>query len=93
MKNNDLPKEWKYVKSHPQDLIIEDSLKGISTRSALQQEANCAFISQIVPKKVDEILEDEYWIMSMQSELNQFERNQVWELVPRPDEQMIIGTR
>ena len=46
-----------------------------------------------MPKKVDEALEDEYWIMSMQAELNQFERNQVWELVPRPDGVMIIGTR
>ena len=44
-------------------------------------------------KKVDEALEDEYWIMSRQAELNQFERNQVWELVPRLDGAMIIGTR
>ena len=46
-----------------------------------------------MPKKVDEVLEDEYWIMSMQAELNQFERNQVCELVPRPDRAIIIGTR
>ena len=44
-------------------------------------------------KKVDEALEDEYWIMSMKAKLNQFERNQVWELVPRPDGAMIIETR
>ena len=31
--------------------------------------------------------------MSMQAELNQFQRNQVWELVPRPDGAIIIGTR
>ena len=93
VKNSDLPKEWKYAKSHPQDLIIGDTSKGITTRSALQQIANCAFISQIVPKKVDEALKDEYWIMSMQAELNQFKRNQVWELVPRPDGVMIIGTK
>ena len=29
----------------------------------------------------------------MQEELNQFERNQVWELVPRPKDQTIIGTK
>ena len=46
-----------------------------------------------MPKKVDEALKDEYWIMSMQAELNQFKRNQVWELVPRPDGVMIIGTK
>ena len=31
--------------------------------------------------------------MPMQAELNQFERNQVWELVPKPNGAMIIGTR
>jgi len=28
----------------------------------------------------------------MQKELNQFERNQVWHLVPRPYDRPIIGT-
>ena len=93
VKNSDLPKEWKYAKSHPQDLIIGDASKGISTRSALQQVANCAFISQIVPKKIDEALEDKYWIIFMQAELNQFERNQVRQLVPRLNGVIIIGTK
>ena len=60
VKNSDLSKNWRYAKSHPQDLIIGDALKGISARISLQQAANCAFISQIVPKKVDEALEDKY---------------------------------
>ena len=42
---------------------------------------------------MEEALEDEYWIMSMQAELNQFERNQVWELVPKPNGATVIGTR
>ena len=29
----------------------------------------------------------------MQEELNQFERNDVWELVPRPNDQSVIGTK
>ena len=29
----------------------------------------------------------------MQEELNQFERNQVWDLVPKPEHQSIIGTK
>ena len=29
----------------------------------------------------------------MQEELNQFERNKVWELVPRPNDQSVIGTK
>ena len=29
----------------------------------------------------------------MQEELNQFERSEVWELVPRPSNQSVIGTK
>ena len=29
----------------------------------------------------------------MQEEFNQFERSNVWELVPRPNDQLIIGTK
>ena len=29
----------------------------------------------------------------MQEELNQFERNEIWELVPRPNDQSVIGTK
>lgn len=52
-----------------------------------------AFVSQIEPSKVDESLSDDQWIISMQEELNQFKRSQVWELVPRPSGKHIIGTR
>src|ERR1051325_7991024 len=52
-----------------------------------------AFVSQIEPSKVDEALEDDQWIIAMQEELDQFVRNQVWELVPRPSDKHIIGTR
>ncbi|MCH81590.1 gag-pol polyprotein [Trifolium medium] len=40
-----------------------------------------------------EALTDEFWINAMQEELGQFTRNQVWELVPRPEETNIIGTK
>ena len=29
--------------------------------------------------------------MTMQEELNQFERNKMWELVPRPNDRLVIG--
>ena len=52
-----------------------------------------AFLSQMEPKKVDEALKDESWVLAMQEELNQFERNHVWELVPRPTDHPTIGTK
>ena len=29
----------------------------------------------------------------MQKELNQFARNEVWDLVPRPDDKNVVGTK
>ena len=36
------------------------------------------------PKKIGEALDDPHWIVAMQEELSQFERNHVWDLVPKP---------
>ena len=38
-------------------------------------------------------LEDSYWIMAMQDELSQFNRNCVWDFVPKPKDHSIIGTK
>ena len=89
-----LPKEWRYALSHPKDLILGDPSHGISTRSSIRNICtHMAFISQIEPKTFLEAEKDESWIMAMQEELNQFERNQVWDLVPKPEHQSIIGTK
>jgi hypothetical protein len=42
---------------------------------------------------VKEALTDEFWIEAMQEELNQFKRSKVWDLVPRPDNINVIGTK
>ena len=52
-----------------------------------------AFVSQVEPSRIDDALEDEHWILAMQEELNKFERNKVWKLVPRPSNKTIIGTK
>ena len=43
------------------------------------------FVSQVEPKTISEALKDESWIVVMHKELNQFNRNYVWTLVPRSD--------
>lgn len=55
-------------------------------------EVEC-FVSLIEPKNIQEALDDEFWTESMHLELEQFERLQVWELVPRPKNVNIIGTK
>ena len=52
-----------------------------------------AFVSMIEPKNINEAIIDDHWIVAMQEELNQFERNNVWELVEKPENYPIIGTK
>ena len=50
-------------------------------------------MSSIEPKKIDEALKDVDWVNAMYKELNNFKRNQVWELVERPMDHNVIGTK
>ena len=90
---DDLPKDQQFKKAHHQDLIISDTTKGVTTRSKLKSMVNLAFISQIEPKNIDDALNDEFWVLAIQEELNQFKRNKVWTLVTRPKHHPIIGTK
>ncbi|GKA98210.1 retrovirus-related pol polyprotein from transposon TNT 1-94 [Tanacetum coccineum] len=49
-----------------------------------------AFLTSVEPKNYKEALKESCWIKAMQEEFNEFERLEVWELVPRPDRVMII---
>ncbi|GJZ98422.1 putative ribonuclease H-like domain-containing protein, partial [Tanacetum coccineum] len=50
-------------------------------------------VGTIEPKNIKEAMEDHSWIESIQDELNQFERLQVWELVPRPEGKNVIALK
>ena len=43
-----------------------------------------AFYNRKNQKKLKMLFIDLDWVLAMQEELNQFERNKVWKLVPRP---------
>ncbi|KAH9801446.1 hypothetical protein KPL71_001040 [Citrus sinensis] len=79
---------------HDELMKIGDPSRGVTTRSSLRNTCeHAAFISQIEPKSFADAENDESWIIAMQEELNQFERNNVWELVPNLEHQSIIGTK
>ena len=63
---DDLSKDWQFKKAHPQELIIGDTTKGVTTHSKLKTFVNLSFISQIEPKNVDDALNDEFWVLTMQ---------------------------
>ena len=51
------------------------------------------YLSQVEPAKVEDALQDESWVEAMHDELHQFQRNDVWTLVPKPKGVNIIGTK
>ncbi|GJU20809.1 retrovirus-related pol polyprotein from transposon TNT 1-94 [Tanacetum coccineum] len=83
----------KESKNHPLDQVI-GNLNQRTLRSQAQNHSNFfCFISTIEPKNVNEALKDESWVIAMQEELNQFVANDVWDLVPLPMSQSVIGTK
>ena len=78
-------------RNHPLDQVIGDVYDKIKTRRSLQNVcAHYAFLSYIEPKKIDEAIGDENWILAMQEELNQFKRNNVWTLMHKPENHSVI---
>ena len=51
------------------------------------------YLSQVEPTKVEEAVQDESWVEAMHDELLQFQRNDVWILLPRPEGKHIISTK
>ena len=50
-------------------------------------------MSSIEPKKIDGALKDVDWVNAIHEKLNNFTRNQVWELVERPKNHNVIRTK
>ncbi|GJT95818.1 retrovirus-related pol polyprotein from transposon TNT 1-94, partial [Tanacetum coccineum] len=100
--SNPVPQDrWSREKHIELVNIIGEPLAGITTRSRIRDSdvvsaSECLYVnylSEMDPKKLFEALEEEGWIIAMQKELNQFERNNVWTLVPKPHGKTIIGTK
>ena len=55
--------------------------------------AHSAFVATFEPRDVGHALSDPNWVNAMHEELENFERNQVWVLVPPPSNCHPIGTK
>nr|GFA65685.1 retrovirus-related Pol polyprotein from transposon TNT 1-94 [Tanacetum cinerariifolium] len=64
------PYEFQWTKDHPLEQVIREPSRPVLTRNQLRS---------------DEAMTDPAWIDSMQEELLQFKRLDVWVLVPTPD--------
>jgi hypothetical protein len=79
-------------RNHPMDQFLGDISKGVTTRSRLANfYEHYSFVSSIEPFRVEEVMQDPNWVLAMQEELNNFKRNEVWSLVPRP-KRNVVGT-
>ena len=82
----------KTIKDHPTDLIIGDVSRGVKTRSqALNECSHLVFQSHIEPRNINEALNNEFWFLALQEELNNFDRNNIWDLVQRPKDVLSLA--
>ena len=83
------------TKDHLMTNVLGSLRKGVSTHRQLANYCeHHAFVSCVEPHKVYEALEDPDWLNAMDEELNNFERNKVWRLVPGPTgNHNVIGTK
>jgi hypothetical protein len=82
-------------KNHPSDQIIGNKDAGVETRRKIcsPEQTHLALLSTIEPNCFEEASKDEFWNKAMDEELDQIEKNDTWELVPRPKNKNVIGTK
>ncbi|GJY69372.1 integrase, catalytic region, zinc finger, CCHC-type containing protein [Tanacetum coccineum] len=85
----------KWTNSHPLDNIIGNHSRLVSTRKQLAMDALWCFynsvLSKVEPKNFKSAVTEDCWFQAMQDEIHEFDRLDVWELVPLPDSAMIIA--
>nr|GFA13672.1 retrovirus-related Pol polyprotein from transposon TNT 1-94 [Tanacetum cinerariifolium] len=83
------PAQEPQTKDHPLEKVIGEPSRPVLTRNQLRSGGDmCIYalsVSNMEPKNVKEAMTDLAWIDSMQKELLQFKRLDVWVLVPAPD--------
>jgi len=63
---------------HPVDNILGSIRRGVMTHSHLASFCEYySFVSPLEPRRVEEALDDEDWMMAMQEEMKNFTRNEV----------------
>nr|GFA05720.1 hypothetical protein [Tanacetum cinerariifolium] len=82
------PSEHRWTKDHSLEQVIGNPSQSVRKRCQLESNGEmCMFaltVSRTKPKNIKEAMDDSAWIESMQEELHQFDRLDVWELVDRP---------
>ncbi|GKC92852.1 hypothetical protein Tco_1158294 [Tanacetum coccineum] len=76
----------RWTKDHPLDNIVGNPSRPVSTRKQLASDALwCCFhteLSKVEPKNFKMAVIEDCWFQAMQDEIHEFDRLEVWELVP-----------
>ncbi|GJZ00248.1 retrovirus-related pol polyprotein from transposon TNT 1-94 [Tanacetum coccineum] len=87
----------KWTDSYLIDNIIRNPSRPVSTRKQFVTDALWYFYnsvpSKVEPKNFKSAITEDCWFEAMQEEIHEFDRLQVWELVPPPDCAMIIALK
>ncbi|GKC33083.1 retrovirus-related pol polyprotein from transposon TNT 1-94 [Tanacetum coccineum] len=84
----------RWTKDHPIANVIGNPSRFISMRKQLQTDVMwCyfdAFLTSLEPKNFKQAMTEPSWIDAMQEEIHEFQRLEVWELVPCLDKVLLI---
>nr|GEX18435.1 retrovirus-related Pol polyprotein from transposon TNT 1-94 [Tanacetum cinerariifolium] len=84
-------------KDHLLDNVIGNHSRPVSTRKQPATDALWCFYNSVLlkvePKNFKSVITEGCWFQAMQDEIHEFDRLQVWELVPRLDRVMIIALK
>ena len=85
----------KWTNDHPIDNIIGNPSRPVSTRKQLATDALWCFFNSVLskaePKDFKDAMSKHSWFTAMVDEIHEFDRLDVWELVPPPDCAMILN--
>nr|GEW72680.1 Gag-Pol polyprotein [Tanacetum cinerariifolium] len=65
----------------------------LSSSIIISQLTSSSILSKVEPKNFKYVITEDCWFQSMQDEIYEFDRLQIWELVPQPDCVMIIALK
>ena len=82
-------------KNHPSDRIIGNKDAGVESRRKIcsPEQTHLALLTTIEPNCFEEASKDEFWNKAIDGELDQIDKNDTWELVPRPKNKNVISTK
>lgn len=82
-----------FQRNHPIDQILQKDRPRVTISVNCSQNEDISLLSMIEPKSFQEAAEDKHWVAVMEEELDQIQKTETWEFVPRPEDKNMIGTK